>query len=445
MKKIVASVGLLAIGASGLQAAGAPGITAEVSKPWSISATLRGFYDDNINSVSDTVNMGSYSRESIGFEVNPSVQLMLPLDQGALTAGYAYSYKYYDHELLNSTGHNVQSHLFNLGFDHSFSERYQLSLKDSFALGQEPDILRAGNAMETYQRIPGNNMRNFGTINFDGAITRELGYQIGYANTWLNYANSGPTYTYYTLPNDYTVQAVSSASTAGLLNRIENAPHLDLRWNIQRETVGVVGYQFRDVSYNGDERIGGNSVQGFVMSDIRNSRSHYGYVGMDHTFRPDLSGSVRVGAQYTDYYNDTTTSSQVSPYILASIRYAYMQDCSFELGLTTDRNATDVLGNSANGYTMDQQSTVIYAALTHKITPKLFGTLTGQYQYSQFNGGQYNNHSENYYMAGVNLEYRINRNFSAHVGYSFDGLDSQLGDSRSLTRNRVYLGVTARY
>jgi len=443
MKKIVASVGLLAIGASGLQAAGAPGITAEVSKPWSISATLRGFYDDNINSVSDTVSMGSYSREAIGFEVTPSIQLVLPLDQGLLTAGYTYSYKYYDNAFLNSTSKDTQSHIFNLGFDHSFSERYQASIKDSFALGQEPDILRAGNAMETYQRISGNNMRNFGSINFDGAMTRELGYQIGYANTWMNYDNTGPTY--LLSPDGSPPNAVTAASTAGLLNRIENTPHLDLRWIIQPETIGILGYQFRDVSYNADERIGGNSVQGYAMSDIRNSRSHYGYIGMDHTFRPDLSGSFRVGAQYTDYYNDPTTSSQVSPYILASVRYAYMQDCSFELGLTTDRNATDVLGTAATGYTMDQQTTVAYLALTHKITPKLFGTVTGQYQYSSFNGGQYNNQSENYYMVGVNLEYRINRNFSASAGYSFDALNSQLGDSRDMTRNRVYLGVTARY
>jgi hypothetical protein len=437
MKKIVASVGLLAIGASGLQAAGAPGIIAEVSKPWSISAALRGFYDDNINAAPNDLNLYPNKRESWGWEVSPALSLALPMEQGSLTFNYIYSYKYYENQLANHDGHDTQTHIFNLGFDHAFSERYQLSIKDAFALGQEPDILRAGNAMETFQRLPGDNMRNYGSINFDGAMTRELGYQIGYANTWMDYDNTGPTYNSF---------GQVQPSTAGLLNRIENVPHLDLRWTIHPESIGILGYQYRDIGYTADEAIAGNALipSTLVFSDIRNSRSHYGYIGMDHTFRPDLTGSLRLGAQYTDYYNDPSADNQVSPYILASLRYMYVQDCTLEVGLTTDRNATDVIGTTAQGYTMDQQSTVIYFALTHKITPKLFGTITGQYQYSSFNGGAYNNEAQNYYMAGVNLEYRFDKHFAANVGYNFDALDSDIPNT-DMNRNRVYIGVTARY
>jgi hypothetical protein len=436
MKKIVASVGLLAIGASGLQAAGASALTTEASKPWSISAALRGFYDDNINSVPDD---SIYHQDSFGFEVSPSIQLVLPMDQGLLSAGYTYSFKYYDEELLNSTGHDVQTHMFNLGFDHAFNERYQLGIKDSFAIGQEPDILRAGNAMETYQRVPGDNMRNFGSINFDGAMTRQIGYQIGYANTWMNYDDEGTGY------GPGPVDQVTSASTSGLLDRVEHIPHVDLRWEVKPETKLIAGYQYRDVDYTADENIAGDAFNGYVQSDYRSSRSHYGYVGVDHNFRPDLTGAFRVGAQGTDYYNDPTADNQISPYLLASLKYLYAADSTLEFGLTTDRNATDVLGGYNGGdMTLDQQTTVAFLALTHKITPKLFGTLTGQYQYSEFNGGQYDGEAENYYMAGVNLEYRINAYFAAHVGYSFDGLDSDL-PNRNMGRNRVYVGVTARY
>ena len=432
MKKIVASVGLLAIGASGLQAAS--GLTAEPSKPWSISAALRGFYDDNINSAPK----GSGEvKGSFGFEIAPAVQLILPMEHGTLTAGYAYSYKYYDENLLNSNDHDVQTHMFNLGFDHAFSERYQLSIKDAFAIGQEPDILRAGNAMETYQRISGDNIRNFGSINFDGMITRQLGYQIGYANTWMDYDDDNPTIGAF---------GQVTASTAGLLNRIENIPHLDLHWMLQPQTVGVLGYQFRDVSYNADQVIAGSVLvpSSLIYSDFRNSRSHYGYIGMDHTFRPDLTGSFRIGAQGTEYYNDPTSDNQISPYLLASLNYAYAQESSVEFGLTTDRNATDVVGSYAQGITMDQQTTVIYVAATHRITPKLFGHLNFQYQYSEFNGGAYNDESENYFMVGVNLEYRINQHFGAQIGYNFDDLDSDLA-GRDMNRNRVYIGMTARY
>jgi len=50
MKKLV-SVGLLASGTTGAQAVDVPGETASMPKPWSVSATLRGFYDDNFNTV----------------------------------------------------------------------------------------------------------------------------------------------------------------------------------------------------------------------------------------------------------------------------------------------------------------------------------------------------------------------------------------------------------
>ena len=54
MKKIVASVGLVALGASALQTASAQALVGpDASKPWSVSATIRGFYDDNPGTVAN--------------------------------------------------------------------------------------------------------------------------------------------------------------------------------------------------------------------------------------------------------------------------------------------------------------------------------------------------------------------------------------------------------
>jgi hypothetical protein len=74
----------------------------------------------------------------------------------------------------------------------------------------------------------------------------------------------------------------------------------------------------------------------------------------------------------------------------------------------------------------------------------LYGTLTGQFQNSSFNGGVFDDEDENFYLFGANLEYRFNRHFSAHAGYNFDKLDSDV-DLRGFDRNRVYLGITASY
>src|SRR6185369_12905125 len=83
--------------------------------------------------------------------------------------------------------HYDQTHSFALSLDHSFNERYQISVRDSFVIGQEPDLLRAGNSFSTFQRISGDNIRNYGSINFNAQVTRQLGLEIGYANSFYDY------------------------------------------------------------------------------------------------------------------------------------------------------------------------------------------------------------------------------------------------------------------
>jgi hypothetical protein len=445
MKKIVASVGLVALSASGIQAAILPSLTDEAGKPWTVSATLRGFYDDNFNSAADDADLGDYERDTFGFEVAPSIRFAFPLDQTTISLGYTYSFKYYDNKLVGTDEHTDSSHTFDMALDHAFSERYSIDVRDSFVIGQEPDLLRTGNAMTTFQRVPGDNIRNFGSINFNGQATPLFGYQLGYANSYFNYDDEDPMVDGF--GNVYP-------SLSGLLNRLEHVAKLDTRWNFQPTTAGVLGYQYREIDYTGDEAIAGPfpPTPGFnSYSDDRNSRSHYMYVGADHAFRPDLSGSIRAGAQYTDYFNDDSTDSSWSPYALLNLRYTYLPESFVELGATHDRNATDVAfwGDNDN-ITLDQESTVVYLAVTHRIMSKLYGGLLGQYQHSTFNGGAYDDDSEDYIMAGVNLEYRFNQYFSAHAGYNYDQLVSDVEDGfgndiRDLHRNRVYLGVTARY
>src|SRR5262249_16376668 len=149
--------------------------------------------------------------------------------------------------------------------------------------GQEPDVLRAGNAFSTFQVIQGDNMRNYGLIDLNGQLTRELGFQAGYGNTWYNYADNTPT--------------AGGPSNAGLLNRIDNIIHLDSRWTLRPQTIGVVGYQFKQVNYTGDELLGFTGGGQPIFSDNRNDRENYLYLGADNTFSPTLVGSARLGGR----------------------------------------------------------------------------------------------------------------------------------------------------
>src|ERR1017187_202284 len=155
MKRVIASVGLVALGAAGLQTAHA----VDTSKPWNVSAKLRGFYDDNPG----TAPNGTSKTGSYGFEVSPSLGLAWALEQTTVSLNYTFSGKYYERALANTPNQHWDfSHTFNGILNHAFSERYQLTVDDSFVVGQEPDVLRAPNAaLQSIQRINGNNIRNY--------------------------------------------------------------------------------------------------------------------------------------------------------------------------------------------------------------------------------------------------------------------------------------------
>jgi hypothetical protein len=439
MKKIVASVGLAAIGASGIESASAQALVApDASKPWSVAVTLRGFYDDNVSTLPNNapVPPGEH-RDSYGFEVSPSAALLWSVEQTTVNLGVLYSLKYYDNKPINSTDHSDQSFSFNAGVNHSFSEETKLRVSDSFVIGQEPDMLRAGSTFSTFQRISGDNIRNYGSIGLETQITPQFGIGAGYDNAYYDYKNSGVTY-------DNFGDIVPSLS--GVLDRIENRAHVEFFWRLNPETKLLLGYQFSDVGYTSDELIGGQlfGLVDPIYARDRDSRQHTIYVGAEHSFTPELTGAVRAGGSYTEYYNDSNADHQYTPYVNASLRYSYAPESHLEAGFSYDRSPTDVVGNGLSTATLDAESAVVFVDLTHRITPFLFATLTGQFQNSKYNGGVYDGKEEQFYLAGINLEYRFTHYFSAHAGYDYDRLESQ-DIGRTFDRNRVYIGITATY
>ena len=418
MKKIVASVGLVALGASGLQTVQAQGLLGpDDSKPWSVALTLRGFYDDNPGS-----SQRGLERESLGYEMNPSFKVGWTLPQSTILAGYSYSYKQYEERPITWEDKDTHTHNFNAAFDHRFSERFSMKLSDSFVVGQEPDLLRSGNTMAKYQTVEGDNIRNFGRVNLAGQFTPVFGMQVSYENALYDYDDD---------------EAVGSLSSR--LDRMEHSIPVEGTFQLQPQTQGILGYRFRQVNYTSDDEIFAG-----IPSDRRDSRTHTLYAGVNHDFNPALTASLRAGAQYADYYEMPDSDGEYSPYVEATLRWTYAEESFLEGGFTYDLSATDVPG--ANGtITTDSEAAVLYGNWTHRLMPKVYGSLMASFQNSTLQGGGViDNDSEQFYSAGLNVEYRFDKNISAHVGYSFDKLESDL-DGRNFDRNRVYLGVTARY
>lgn len=466
MKKFIISTGLVAIGAVGLQPAVAAGLDSVSPKAWSISGTLRGFYDDNYN-ISNT------KKGSWGAEIAPTISYNLPLQQSDMGIRYNYGLYYYNDR--DSLGLNPfdQTHQVEVWLEHAINEKWHVKFTDSFAVGQEPDLLQGTGAQAVQYRINGNNMANHASVSLDTQWTKRFGTSLHYGNDFYKYENGGAKvvntssfppglYPVYNVPgnsifaNDPTKYAQLSgtgASIAGLLDRIEQSIGLDLNWTFSPETVVGFGYGYSMANYTGNEPVAvfnyllGSTPQSYIyQSSSRDGASHNVHVSLDHQLTSNLDVKLVVGANYSDNPNDPFNHSQtLSPSADVSLSYTYSPGSYLQFGATQSQSATDAIHPGAkNGITQYSHATVAYVDLNHRITDKLVATVIGRFQYTTFEDGLAASSDEEDYNVGLNLNYIINRHFSADVGYNFDDLISGL-DSRGYIRNRVYLGMTANF
>jgi hypothetical protein len=448
MKNFVVSAGLAAIGVAGLQSA----LAANPASPqyWNVSATLRGFYDDNYT-------LTGTDKGSFGLEVLPSASFHMPLQQTDIGIRYTYGLYYYQDRQDKGVNAFDQTHQVDLWLDHAFNERWHGRFDDTFSMGQEPQLLNPNplTPVATPYRINGDNISNHGNLSLKTDWTRLLSTSLTYNNNLYDYDNHG---TYVTLsggvPTLFTPGsgAFGGGSLAGILDRIEQSAALDLKWHLTQDTTAFVGYQFAWVNYIGNEPVAVIprllSPTGYFIynSGDRDMCSHYGYLGVEHSFTANLSAMVRAGATYSDYYADPIFPTTAwTPYADLSISYTYLPGSYVQFGFTHDISATDQISpDNAGRITQSQETSVIYADINHRITSKLIATLIGRIQYSTFEGGRANSADETQYGVGLNLNYQINQHFSVDAGYNYDNLETSLSGYQ-YDRNRVYLGVTASY
>jgi len=469
MKKIITSASLAALGAISLQAgtpldrsyyAPNPELTPQQStKWWSVSATLRGFYDDNYNTSPHRTLVSTLDpatglvttseikkQDSFGFEVAPAFGINIPLPQTYIGFNYQYSLRFYEDR---SHPRDDQSHQADLRITHSVNENFKVDIKDSFVVSREPQVLDEKSiTTPVLRRSNSDATRNHGTIDFEYQLSPLFSLAFGYENSIYDYWEAGP------------------GSYSALLDRMEHLGKIDFRWHVQPDTIALLGYQYQVVDHNSKDTLvlgvpfipGGPTDPG-----TRDSKSHYVYVGGDKTFPNHFLASVRLGAQITqypdavvidgptvfDYHRDS--SDTVNPYADASLTYTYAEGSFAQLGVRHARNQTDLafVPGSFSTSIQDQASTTIYGAVTHRITPKVTANLVGQVQRSEFGGTQDTGQTDMFYLVGLNFAYQFNQFLSAEVGYNYDRLDSDVvyadGNSRSFTRNRVYIGIKASY
>ena len=423
MKKTVVSVGL-AVGAIGMSSAFAQGLELAAPKMWNVSASLRGFYDDNYS-------VGNSKEGSWGWEASPSISGNVDLQQTDFGARYTFGMYYYVARADEGVDPLDYTHQADVWLDHAFDETLKLNITDSFVLAQDPQLVQGGSLI----RVGGNNVANHAKLTLSKDWTRRFSTSTYYINDLFIYDSTG----------NNSAPGVNP-SQAAILNRIEQRAGNDFQWQFQPETIGFFGYAFRWTHYTGNQQIAPQYGVYKYWSDSRDYNAHYGYIGVHHQFTPSFGGTVRGGASYVDSFNNPVgNSTSWAPYSDISATYTYLPGSYVQGGFRQDISSTSEVQPSSNGdLTLYQQTSTAYFDITHQFTPKLTGTVISQYTYQSFKSGAYSGQPENTVNVGVNLAYKINRYLTADAGYNFDELFSDVA-SREHSRNRVYFGLNASY
>ncbi|MBN2506978.1 MAG: outer membrane beta-barrel protein [Verrucomicrobia bacterium] len=428
MKNIIASAGIIAVGTVSLQAAYAPGLTPqEAAKPWSVAATLRGFYDDNYSS-----SPKAYKPDGLfGVDFRPSAAYNLQLEQTLLSLQYEYGLKYY----FDREGRDYdQSHQVDGKIHHSFAERLRMRISDSFVYAQEPELIDVHSGVITAYRSKADAFRNNASIDFTADLTEVVSANVGYFNGFYDYKEDG------------------AGSYSALLDRMVHRMHLDGSYLVREDTRLGLGYAYWINDYRSKDRLA--ATANALRGNDRDNTSHVIYALAEHHFTPKAKGDIRIGAQFVDF-DESEFSDSWAPFVELNGYYYYLPGSYMQLGMNVQRTTIDTAGGAIlddpttpvdeADYITDQEAVNIIASINHRITPQLTGSVLGQYQFGRFEGeGQYDGDVDNWFALGVNLEYRINSFWSAEAGYNFDRVDSD-ESIRSFSRNRVYGGVRAQY
>ncbi len=401
MNKKIITLGVAAIGVAGVQAA-------DAGKVWEVTASLRGFYDDNYTTSPDEL-----AEESWGIEVSPGINFTL--GEGTdmeFSAGYAFGMRYYEDRESDNEDYG---HELGISLDKKFSDTSVLLLSNGLVVAQEPEILNGGTPL----RIEGDNLRNTFAARYRRILSGSTGVDIGYGNSIF----------------DYEEQYHSA-----LLDRSYNEVSLDVFYGMA-ETEYYAGYRYSSTDFEGDVL----QVPGLVFNPAaRSNHAHAGYVGARHQLDKNILANVRAGVQNVDYYDfdlmpGLIPEDESSPYVDARMEWEYAEGSKLVAGAPLARGATDLQA-------ADQEISSVYAQLLHKISGRVHGTLTGRFQDAEISGGgeKLDGKEESLLLLGASLTYAIADNIWAEVSYNYDELDSDV-PHRSFERNYLSVGIGTTY
>lgn len=389
-----------AAGASNDMRNNVPMSHADNKRLFTVSATVREAYDDNIYT---TPNNKTSQFETI---VQPSFLFNYPMENTLLAARYTFGATYYP----DRSGSSFDlSHDFLARVNHSFSDRFNLDVRDRVLNTTQPEISSGA----TVNRVAGSFVENTFTMQGTAQWMPKLSTVTTFTNDYFGYDD--PTQSLY---NDRDV------------NILQN----DFRFLLTSTTTLVAGGTYTDVGY-------ANSFvpAGATAAVRRDWQSYTGYVGLDYNISPEILLGARVGGVEADYQS---LGSALNPYASAFATWQIGPRSSLSFNYVHTVSQTDV-----NNY--DSQVSDNFAITGRYMITLLTARLQGDYNLGVSDANSSlvagaGDFLENTLGVDFGLSYELNKYLNLSLNYSYTHVNSD-DPGRAYDRNVVSLGLTATY
>jgi Putative beta-barrel porin 2 len=337
---------------------------------------------------------------SLDFLVSPKIVFNSSLtDQTFFSGTFQPSLDYFP----NRPGKKaLYSQLVDARIAHSYSKTSVLDVSDAFSYNQNPEAILNGLPINTDQTLESNQV--------DGRYTFSPVEKLGLVLKART--------VYY----DYTNPVVGDE-----LNRFENLYGMEFDYTVLPELKAAGEYRHLDVDYQNDP-------------DNNNKHSDFLMAGFDYSAGPQLTASMRAGAEYRHF--EGGISDETSPYAEASLKYDYAKGSYVSVGYSYSIEET-----SDPAHYVDENVNRIFGNIQHAFSALIVGSASVDYEPASLNGRPALNGNpavadidEDTTHAGVALTYLPARNWRVVASYDYDFVDSGVS-SRGLDRSRV--GVSA--
>ena len=363
-------------------------------KFYTLTASLREIYDDNVNT--SDINKQS----SLETQVSPSILVSFPKEDSNFSARYTLNATYYS-QRPNFLGSDIETtHEFVAQYSHSFTDRFNLNVAELFRYYYEPGILESTGT--PFQN--GAYISNIASGTFSAQWTPLVGSTTSFSNTIVDY---------------------EQASVADFQNSVENTGTQSISFAILPKINLNFGFTGDDISYK---------------TDLRGYTSYTGFTGVQWQALPSISLSVQAGGSYTETVDSQT---QITPYAALSLSWQLGKRSSLSFSYAHEVAPTDQAG--ANAETVDRLS----AGLNYDISTFLTANLQGIYTNEEIPGsfvlnGQTVSPNEQVYEVDAGLTYHYNSYLDFNGGVTVSGVESEITFNK-YERNQLYLGIRGTY